>query len=90
MAEHYIELTDQEFATVTKVLSERVKNLAYVRAEQWVRSQLRALLRREDESGLWSYPNQNDKITLTYSVDFVMGDVAEIVGGLRRAEAQLE
>jgi hypothetical protein len=74
-------LTNQERAAIKREIAARAKNVVYMQATQLAEALL-------DQLGIKTgHPmpcGPKDLIRLTYCVEFVGMDLAEIVGGLRR------
>lgn len=70
------DLTKSEFILVRDALSERMKNIVYMKADEYANEVLIYLRDKNFGAG--------DDLTISYDVIFCFGDILEIIGGSRR------
>ena len=73
-----MKISDEEREAIIKELAERMKNIVYTTAED----KARAILSSIEKS--ISHDTGAEEVNIIYTVTFIINDLLEIIGGLRR------
>jgi len=77
-----LKLSDEEYEAIIKEIAERVRDIVFMNAERKVKQSLP----KEEVEKLLDSGNDIKVISVVHRVEFVVGDLIQILGRLRRGK----